>query len=102
MAGFTAGSDQLRSAGKSLEDGNVQLMNQLRSLAEAVDAVEWRGQAQVAFTNLMTNFQADAKKLNDSLVRISEEISASATEYDAQEANAQSSISAITQSLGGI
>jgi WXG100 family type VII secretion target len=102
MDGFQAGSDQLRQAGKQLEDGNVQLMNQLRSLAEAVDAVDWKGQAQVAFTNLMTNFQADAKKLNDSLMRISEEIAASATEYESQDQNAQSSMSAITSSLEGI
>jgi len=102
MDGFQAGSDQLRQAGKKLEDGNAQLMNQLRSLAEAVDAVDWRGRAQVAFTNLMTNFQADAKKLNDSLMRISEEIAASATEYDAQEESANANISAITSSLEGI
>ncbi len=102
MDGFQAGSDQLRQAGKQLEDGNVQLMNQLRSLAQAVDAVDWKGSAQVAFTTLMTNFQRDAQTLNDSLVRIAEEIAASATEYDAQEAQAQSNISAITSSLDGI
>lgn len=102
MDGFQAGSDQLRQAGKELEDTNVQLMGQLRQLAAAVDAVDWKGSAQVAFTTLMTNFSADAQKLNDSLVRIAEEIAGSATEYDAQEAAAQQNLSAITASLDGI
>lgn len=102
MDGFEVGSDQLRQAGKQLEDTNVQLMNQLKSLAAAVDSVDWKGQAKVAFTTLMTNFQADAQKLNDSLVVIAEEITGSATEYDAQEANANSALSSITASLDGI
>ena len=103
MAGtYQAGSAELRQAGKELEDANVTLMNELKQLAAAVDAVDWKGAAQAAFSQLMTKFSSDAKNLNDALVTISTEISASATEYDAQEQQAQSSLSAITSSLDGI
>jgi WXG100 family type VII secretion target len=102
MAGYTAGSHELRQAGQEMMDANQQLMDRLKSLAAAVDSVQWTGMAHNAFVQLMTAFQSDAQRLNDSLVRISEEIAASATEYDRQEAQAQESLSGITQALDGI
>lgn len=103
MAGhFQAGSTELRQAGKELTDANQALMGQLQQLAAAVDAVDWKGAAQAAFQQLMGKFAQDAKALNDNLVVISDEITASATAYDAQEQQAQSSLSAITSSLDGI
>ncbi|HEV2780701.1 MAG TPA: WXG100 family type VII secretion target [Actinophytocola sp.] len=102
MAGYTAGSHELRQAGREMEDANVQLMERMKALAAAVDSVQWKGQAHTAFVQLMGAFQSDAQRLNDSLVRIAEEISASATEYDRQEQQAQESLSGITAALDGI
>jgi WXG100 family type VII secretion target len=102
MAGYTAGSAELRSAAQEMMDKNQNLMDQLKQLAAAVDAVQWRGAAATAFQTLMTAFSNDANKLNEALMRIAEEIAASATEYDRQEEAAQQSLSGITQALGGI
>jgi WXG100 family type VII secretion target len=102
MAGFQAGSPELVRAGQEMQDVNQQLMDQSRQLAAAVDAVDWKGAAEVAFKKLMTAFAQDTKVLNDSLNKISEEIAASATAYDAQEQQAASDLSAITSALDGI
>lgn len=83
-------------------DKNQNLMDQLKQLAAAVDAVQWRGAAATAFQTLMTAFSNDARQLNDALVRISEEVAASASEFDRQEEAASQSLSGITQALGGI
>jgi WXG100 family type VII secretion target len=102
MAGFTAGSPELVSAGKAMEDTNGQLMDQARQLAQAVDAVSWQGAAKTAFVNLMTKFAQDTKTLNESLNNIADQIGASAADYSAQEQQASSDISAISSALEGI
>ncbi|MFL6141004.1 MAG: WXG100 family type VII secretion target [Labedaea sp.] len=102
MAGFTAGSPELVSAGKAMEDTNGQLMDQARQLAQAVDAVNWQGAAKAAFVNLMTKFSQDTKTLNDSLNNIAEQIGSSAADYSAQEQQAASDLSAISSALEGI
>jgi WXG100 family type VII secretion target len=103
MAYFQTGSTELRQAAKSMEDGNANLMQQLSQLASAVEGVSgaWVGQAHTAFQTLMSRFAEDSKKLNDSLVQIAEQVSGSATDYDVQEQQAQQSLSAITNTLGG-
>jgi WXG100 family type VII secretion target len=103
MAGsFQAGAPQLIQAGQEMNDSNDQLMSQGSQLASAVDAVNWKGAAQVAFRNLMTKFAQDLKTMNDSLHNISEQITASATAYSAQEEQAKADLSQITSALDGI
>ncbi|HEU5472147.1 MAG TPA: WXG100 family type VII secretion target [Actinophytocola sp.] len=102
MAMFAAGAPELTRAGQEMVDTNEQLMDQARQLAAAIDAVVWDGAAKVAFVSLMTKFAEDTQKLNDSLMRISEEIAASSTAYQAQDEQAQSDLSAITSALDGI
>ena len=102
MAGFAAGAPQLVQAGQAMEDTNQQIMDQGRQLASAVDGVTWKGAAQVAFRNLMTKFAQDLKTMNDSLQNISEQITASAKAYDAQNQQAQQDMSGIMSALDGI
>lgn len=103
MAGYETGSEQLRQAARQMEDANVQLQSHLSALANDVAAVQgaWTGQAASAFQTLMEKFQGDAKQLNDSLQNISEQVVGSAQAYDRQEEEANQSVSAITQALGG-
>jgi len=103
MAGYTAGSDQLKQAGKEMESGNAELQGSLAALASTVEGIagSWSGQAHTAFQTLMHRFADDAKELNNALNSIAEQIAGSATEYEAQEAQAQESISKITGALGG-
>jgi WXG100 family type VII secretion target len=102
MAGFQTGTPHLVQIAKDMEDTNVQLMNNLKQLAGEVEAVEtkWGGVAHDAFQRLMERFQTDAKSLNDNLLQIAEAVTGNAKAYDAQEAQAEASISAITNALG--
>jgi ESAT-6 family protein len=103
MDGYAAGSAELKQAAKQMEDSNANLMGQLSQLASSVEGIagNWQGQAHTAFQTLMGRFAEDAKKLNDSLVQISEQISLSADQYVQQEQQAQESLSQITNTLGG-
>lgn len=103
MAGYTTGAPELQAAAKEMESGNADLMQQLSQLASSVEGVSgaWQGAAATAFHSLMARFSEDAKKLNDSLVQISEQVAGSATAYQAQEEQAQQSLSSITNTLGG-
>jgi WXG100 family type VII secretion target len=103
MAGYQAGEPELRAAAKELEEGNTDLMEQLRQLMVAVEGIagSWKGDAHLAFQALMNRFQEDAKVLNDKLVEISHEVAASADLYVRQEQEAAADLSAITQTLGG-
>lgn len=102
MAGFDVGSVELRQAGQEMVDANENLMQQLQQLAAAVDAVAWKGQAATAFKSLMTAFNNDAKRLNDALMNMAEQVAGSADAYEAQEQAAQESLTGITQALDGI
>lgn len=103
MEGYSAGSPELKTAAGQMESTNTELMGQLSQLASAVEGIagSWKGQAHTAFQTLMHRYAEDAKKLNDSLVQIAEQVSLSADEYDKQEAEAQQSLSQITNTLGG-
>jgi WXG100 family type VII secretion target len=102
MAGYTTGVPELIQAGKNMEDANANLQSELSQLAGSVEGIAgaWKGSASQAFTTLMGRFQEDAKKLNDSLQNIAEQIAGSADVYQRQEEEAAQSISAITGALG--
>jgi WXG100 family type VII secretion target len=103
MAGFQTGADELVKAAQQMENTNQQLQSNLSQLANEVESIAgvWQGEAASAFQTLMTHFQTDAKNLNDSLNQIAEAVSGSATAYRQQEQESQSSLSSITQALGG-
>ncbi|MBO0840221.1 MAG: WXG100 family type VII secretion target [Sciscionella sp.] len=81
---------------------NTQLQANLKSLADVLENTKphWQGQAAGAFATLVEHYSADAKKLNDSLEQIAEQVSATSKEYARQEEESNQSISQITQTLG--
>jgi len=88
-------------AGQEMVDTKQQLMNQGQQLASAVEAVNWKGTAQVAFNNLMTKFAQDLQQMNESLNNIADQVTASAKAYEAQNAQAQQDITGIMSALDG-
>ncbi|TCP53244.1 WXG100 family type VII secretion target [Tamaricihabitans halophyticus] len=102
MAGFQTGAPELRTAAGEMVNTNTELQGTLRNLANEVQAVSgmWKGQAEAAFQQLMTRFQEDAAKLNESLMNISEAVTGSADAYEQQEEDAAQSVSAIQNMLG--
>ena len=88
-------------AGQEMVDTKQQLMNQGQQLASAVESVNWKGTAQVAFNNLMNKFAQDLKQMNESLNNIADQVTASAKAYEAQNAQAQQDITGIMSALDG-
>jgi WXG100 family type VII secretion target len=98
---FQAGAPELMRAGQEMVDAKQQLMNQGQQLASAVEAVNWKGTAQVAFNNLMTKFAQDLQQMNESLNNIADQVTASSKAYEAQNAQAQQDITGIMSALDG-
>jgi WXG100 family type VII secretion target len=98
---FQAGAPELMRAGQEMVDTKQQLMNQGQQLASAVEAVNWKGTAQVAFNNLMNKFAQDLQQMNESLNNIADQVTASAKAYEAQNAQAQQDITGIMSALDG-
>jgi WXG100 family type VII secretion target len=103
MAMYQTGHQELMTAAQEMEDGNVDLMDQLKQFISAVDAVEgaWKGAAHSAFQQLSQKFAQDSKALNDNLLAISEAVTGSAQAYQQQEQQATESVTAITATLDG-
>jgi WXG100 family type VII secretion target len=103
MAGFKTGAPELRDAAKRMEDTNQALQGNLAKLGGVISSTQgaWKGEAATSFHTLMERFQTDAKKLNESLNQISESVTGTAQAYEQQEQEAQSSLSKLTQTLGG-
>lgn len=101
MDGFVTDQTVLDAKAQTMVDTNELLQDNGRKLAQAVDAVQgaWSGAAAQAFTNLMTQYQADFKNLNDALFTIAEEVSSSSADYARQEAAAAEDVSAILSTL---
>lgn len=102
MGDFQTGAPELTKAAGDMENTNQLLVDEGRQLAQAVDSVQgaWSGAAAQAFTNLMSQYSTDFQNLNTALNSIAEQVSGSATEYQRQEDEASSDISAIMQTLG--
>jgi WXG100 family type VII secretion target len=101
MGDFQTGAPELLTASDQMVQANELLQDEGRQLAQAVDSVQgaWSGAAAVAFTNLMTQYQKDFSDLNNALFNIAEQVSGSARDYQAQEDEAHSDISAIMATL---
>jgi WXG100 family type VII secretion target len=102
MAGYQTGHAELMRAAGDLETGNADLMQQLSQFISAAEGIagSWQGAAATAFQNLQQRFANDSTTLNNKLLEIAEQVSGTATAYQAQEDAAQSSLSNITNALG--
>ena len=103
MAGYGTSVEEMAKAATDVDNVNQQSQDALRSLASQLSPLEsaWKGQASVAFRTLMERYQADAAKLHDALQGISEQLKGSSEAYARQEEESSSSLSNISNVLGG-
>lgn len=103
MAGqFGTQTDTMRTAAQHVIDVNEQIQRQLRTLHSQLAplAGTWRGQASVAFQELMVRWNEDATRMNRALHAIGETIQGSGQAYATTEEDTRSSISSIRSTLG--
>ncbi|WP_309115133.1 WXG100 family type VII secretion target [Saccharothrix sp.] len=103
MSGYGTGTDELVQAAKDIVsvDESVQgILNQVRSTVDTVSG-SWKGAAATAFNTLMTRFDEDARKLQEALRAIAEQMSGSADIYARQEEEQNQSMSSLTSRLAG-
>lgn len=102
MAGYTTGAPELLKAAQDMNTANDDLSGLLNSLLSKLEPLQgaWKGEAARAFHSLLERYAADAKKLNESLVQISEAVTGTAHEYTRQEQEQSATMSALTQALG--
>jgi WXG100 family type VII secretion target len=101
MGDFETGTPELVTAADQMVATNEDLQEYGRQLALSVDSVQgaWKGNAAVAFTNLMTQYSTDFETLNTALFNIAEQVVGSAKDYERQEEEASSDISSIMATL---
>jgi WXG100 family type VII secretion target len=89
MAQFRVSSDSLASASGRLEAGSSEVQGTLAHLRSVVDALgpEWEGAASGAFTELYSEFNSAALRLNESLSGIADLLGRAAISYAESEAN---------------
>lgn len=78
-------TDTMDVAARHVGDVNADIQRTLSALQGRLSAVNgvWEGAAKVAFDNLMVRWNDSAKRLNESLLAISENIRANGVSYAA-------------------
>lgn len=99
--GYQTGAPELLKAAQDINDTNDQLQGLLNSLLSKLEPLQsaWTGQAATAFHTLLERYATDARTLNDSLVKIGEQVTGSAHTYTRQEEEQASTMSRLTQAL---
>lgn len=103
MAGqFGTQTETMRQAAQHVADVNQQIQGRLSSLRGQLAPLEgtWRGEASLAFQQLMVRWNDDATRINRSLQAIGEAVRASGADYRATEQDNAARVSTIGQALG--
>ena len=103
MSGYGITPEEMAKAAVDIDNINEESQNALSSLRGALEPIShsWKGQAARAFATLIERYDADARKLHDALGGISEQLKASNAAYVQQEEASSSSLSNISNVLGG-
>lgn len=96
---FGTTTETMDAAARHVADVNSEVQSELSSLKNRLGAVQgaWVGQAKTAFDNLMVRWDDDARKLNEALNTIGENIRTNSVNYSASQ---EDHVSAI-QNAGG-
>lgn len=103
MSGMQTDADLMHKAAGQVDEvrGNVEsAVNTLQGQIEPVLA-GWQGGASDVFRRLMTQFEQNAKTINQKLGEISENIQTSGQDYTAREEEQAAEMSKIEGMLGG-
>lgn len=87
MARFVTETPQMQAASRHVTDVNADIARLLSSLRAEVSTApaHFKGAASATFGQLMIRYDMDAKKLNDALAAIAEQISAAGRTYEARD-----------------
>lgn len=100
--GFGTTTQEMALAAGRVREVSAAVNGELGGLRSRLEATrgQWVGAAATAFTALMAEWDAEAKRLNAALADIAEQLDGTATAYQqVEDANARN-VSAITSALG--
>lgn len=93
---FTDAQTKVVGVKEDVEATLKQVWDQVMSLQG-----QWTGAAATAFNNLMTRFDGDAKKLNQALEAIAEQLGAAGGTYQEQEQSKLDTFGSLSSQLEG-
>ncbi|WP_127783952.1 WXG100 family type VII secretion target [Rhodococcus sp. X156] len=101
MSATVATPEELATASSKAQDTAQQVQGELSKLRGTVSGISasWAGDAQRAFGALMERWDVDAKKLNEALLAISDNLAAAGKGFDATQQDHVSSINSVGSSL---
>ncbi|MBV9312132.1 MAG: WXG100 family type VII secretion target [Pseudonocardia sp.] len=101
-AGYGTTVEEMQRAARHVFGVNERVQADLSALRNQLAplAGSWRGEAATAFQTLMTQWDTDARALNEALRAIGEAVRGSGQAYQRQEEQQSQSLSAIRGALG--
>lgn len=102
MAGEVSKQDQaLTRAASMVSDARTELSGSLQSLRGKLDGIgaQWKGAGAGAFTQVMQNWNEDARKIISSLERFEENLRKSESTYTAADEAQQSTFAKLSSRL---
>jgi len=102
MAKLSTGSQELLTAGQDIVNTGDQIDGILKSLNNIIDSIgaQWQGSAHDAFMVLNSRFDEDAKKLNQALKEIAEQMTGGANLYIQQQEEQSQAMNSVLNRLG--
>lgn len=87
---------------KIVADAKITLNSDIATLEGKLAGIgaSWQGQAATAFTNLMTAWRAQAKKITDNLDVFEQNLKASQTSYTSDDDAAKAALQALQGRMG--
>lgn len=100
--GFGTTTEEMARAAGRVQEVSSAVNGELAGLRSRLEATrgQWAGAAATAFTVLMTEWDAEAKRLNTALADIAAQLGGTATAYQRIEEENARNVSAITSVLG--
>ncbi len=102
MAGFGTTTQELDTLAKRIIEADEAAQAKIRQVRDAAETVSsaWKGSASTAFQNLIARFDDDARKVQEALRAIAEQISDTSKVYAQNEQAQQEEMSNVTARLG--
>ncbi|WP_295627481.1 WXG100 family type VII secretion target [uncultured Corynebacterium sp.] len=101
---FTTESSTMTTTAADVDGVNQEVSGELARLRGVVDGLagDWRGQAKVAFDDVMVRWDEAAIKLSGALTDIAENIRGNAQSFDAGEESGASDFNRVGAAGGGL
>jgi WXG100 family type VII secretion target len=100
---FGTETDAMLAVGQRIKDIQQSMQGQMRSLQSQLAplAGTWRGQASVAFQQVMTRWNEDATRINTALDDIATKVSEGGRNYAASDEENRQAINRLGGAVGG-